>query len=315
MRQVFAAPLGKNVSALGFGCASLGSRVSASEGLAALSRAYDHGVTWFDVAPPYGDGRAETLLGQFLRGRRSNVVICTKVGIEPPQVSMKAQLLKPLMRVALKGAPRIRNAIAKHRPASVREPVDSRLIEASVTRSLRKLGVDHIDVLALHEPLLDDIQREDVRGALQRLVEKGYARVIGIAGDRAVAEQGIADFPLYRMVQFADGPFEAPLPLHKVLRVTHSVFGVSGALAKLTQAVTSDETLRAKLADLDFNGPIKEVAASALLDFALSNNRDGIVLASMFHTSHLERNIGRTSRPPNDAIVCLLRNIFRGSAL
>ena len=55
--------------AIGMGCASLGSRVGRREGLRALARAYDAGITWFDVAPSYGDAEAETILGEFVQGR------------------------------------------------------------------------------------------------------------------------------------------------------------------------------------------------------------------------------------------------------
>lgn len=307
MRQVFAKPLGQEVSAIGFGCASLGSRVSAGEGLTALARAFDQGVSWFDVAPPYGDGAAETLLSQFLKGKRDRVIICTKVGIEPPQISMKAKLLKPVMRTALKVAPQLREIIARRRPTSIRAPIDAKSIEASVTRSLKNLGVEYIDVLALHEPALDDVQREDVRAALQAMVDKGYARVIGIAGHRPVAEQGVADFALYRMVQHADGPFEAQLAPDKALRVTHSVFGVGGALSELTRALAIDEVLRGELSRLGFTGSVSEIASAALMDFALSNNTHGIVLASMFSSEHLAFNTDRACRSPNPELVSLLQ--------
>src|SRR5580692_6033576 len=72
-------------SRLGLGCASLGSRIGASAGARALSAAHEAGVTWFDVAPPYGLGDAELLLGEFLRGRRHGVSVTTKVGIAPPE--------------------------------------------------------------------------------------------------------------------------------------------------------------------------------------------------------------------------------------
>jgi hypothetical protein len=307
MRHVFAEPLGREASVIGFGCASLGSRISAGEGLSALARAYDQGVTWFDVAPPYGDGAAEALLGQFLKGKREQVAICTKVGIEPPQLSAKGRLLKPVMRTALKLAPQLREAIARRRPASVRAPIDAKSIEASVTRSLKNLGVDYVDVLALHEPSLEDVRREDVRAALQSVLDKGYARIIGIAGDRSVAEQGLAEFPMYGMAQHADGPFHAPLPNHGGLRITHSVFGVGGALSKLAQAVSTDASLRAKLLEMGFGGRPQEIAAAALMDFALSNNTGGIVLASMFRAEHLAFNRGRANRPPNPELVSLLQ--------
>ncbi len=72
-------------SRLGFGCASLGSRVAAADGLNALAAAFDAGVNWFDVAPAYGAGEAETLLGRFLRGRRDRAFVVTKVGMAPPR--------------------------------------------------------------------------------------------------------------------------------------------------------------------------------------------------------------------------------------
>src|SRR5438105_10248388 len=87
MRTVVCPGLGREVSALGFGCASLGSRVSEAQGLRALGLAYERGVTWYDVAPPYGDGEAEGILGKFLAGRRERVAICTKFGIPRPVVS------------------------------------------------------------------------------------------------------------------------------------------------------------------------------------------------------------------------------------
>ena len=70
---------------LGLGCASLGSRIGATAGLRALSAAHEAGLAWFDVAPAYGLGDAELLLGEFLKGRRQSVSVTTKVGVAPPE--------------------------------------------------------------------------------------------------------------------------------------------------------------------------------------------------------------------------------------
>ena len=56
MRRVILGGTGIETSCLGFGCASLGSRVDAAEGRRALEAAIDAGVTWFDLAPVYGGG-------------------------------------------------------------------------------------------------------------------------------------------------------------------------------------------------------------------------------------------------------------------
>src|SRR4051794_1708473 len=105
MRQVRCEALEREVSTIGFGCASLGSRVSVSAGMRALAQAFDNGVTWYDTAPPYGAGRAEPTLGSFIAGKRDKVVICTKVGIPRPPAFWPSLLFAPLARGVIKLIP------------------------------------------------------------------------------------------------------------------------------------------------------------------------------------------------------------------
>src|ERR1051326_1553930 len=84
---------GIRVSAIGFGAWAIGGATGASgtplgwgrtsddESLAAIRRARDLGVTFFDTADSYGFGRSESLLGIVLSRKRGDVVIATKVGI------------------------------------------------------------------------------------------------------------------------------------------------------------------------------------------------------------------------------------------
>jgi aryl-alcohol dehydrogenase-like predicted oxidoreductase len=182
MRTVSIPPLGRDVSAIGFGCASLGSRISPPQGLRAIAQALDLGVTWFDVAPPYGDGHAEALLGQALQGRRDRVVICTKFGIEPPQLSLAARMIRPLARHVVATLPKLRQVVAGGRSTGSRTPIEPAAIEASVTRSLRLLKTDYIDVLAVHEPTPCDAKNPAMFEVLQRLRERGRVRAISVAG-------------------------------------------------------------------------------------------------------------------------------------
>ena len=114
MRRVTLGQTGIETSCLGFGCASLGSRVGEEAGLRALAAAHDAGVAWFDLAPLYGAGRAEEMAGRFLKGRpRDSVQICSKVGLAPgvrPH-GLKAALM-PLARAAVQAVP----APARHPP-------------------------------------------------------------------------------------------------------------------------------------------------------------------------------------------------------
>src|SRR5690348_8007309 len=83
---------------LGFGGWAVGGTgwgVSAAERdrLAAIERAVERGVTFFDTAPTYGDGASETLLGRALRSDRARVAIATKVGPrDDPRRSLEASL-------------------------------------------------------------------------------------------------------------------------------------------------------------------------------------------------------------------------------
>jgi aryl-alcohol dehydrogenase-like predicted oxidoreductase len=292
MRSVPFPALDRNVSVLGFGCASLGSRISAAPGLKALELAFDRGVTWYDVAPPYGDGQAEALVGSFLKRRRDEVVICTKVGIPRPQISLVKKLVRPAARWAVKAIPDLRGYIAKGRAPNARPPIDPAIIRSSVETSLRLLKTDHIDVLALHEPTIEDCTNPQIREALAGIVQSGYARAISIAGTTDAIAAGAASSNIFQVAQLADGPYfrsverlrhEHP-ETKRLFFITHSVFGL-GTLSKFAQQVSqSRETaLPGKPSDL-------------LLDYALAENASGVVLVSMYSQSHIEYNCARASR-------------------
>src|SRR5215510_1576414 len=99
-------PLGRTglvVSEIGFGAWGIGGRTVAETSygdtddrvsLAALFRALDRGITFFDTSAAYGDGHSEELIGQAAKGRRSEIVIATKAGYDswdrPPDFSPQA---------------------------------------------------------------------------------------------------------------------------------------------------------------------------------------------------------------------------------
>jgi aryl-alcohol dehydrogenase-like predicted oxidoreductase len=68
------------VSVVGLGCNNFGRRVDEAGTRAVVDAALEAGVTFFDTAESYGDGRSESFLGQALVGRRDRVVLATKFG-------------------------------------------------------------------------------------------------------------------------------------------------------------------------------------------------------------------------------------------
>ena len=85
----FPLPDGSNCSALGFGCGAVMGRVGKPASLLAMEEAFSQGINLFDTARSYGMGQAEAVLGEFLRGKRSQAIVSTKFGISADAISEK----------------------------------------------------------------------------------------------------------------------------------------------------------------------------------------------------------------------------------
>lgn len=143
------------VSALGLGCMGMSYAYGAAdhdESIATLNEAIDRGITMLDTADIYGAGHNEQLLAEVLATRRDEVVVATKFGI----------LLDPDAAYP---------SSAKGTPDYVRTSVES---------SLRRLGIDVIDLYYLHR-VDTTIPIEETIGAMAELVAAGKVRRLGIS--------------------------------------------------------------------------------------------------------------------------------------
>jgi aryl-alcohol dehydrogenase-like predicted oxidoreductase len=149
---------GLRVSALGFGCGAVGGLMVAGqpdEQRQAVARALDAGMTYFDTAASYGNGRSEENLGRVMSdlGAWSSVVVGTKVRLRPDELT---------------------------NPSSA--------VRASIEASLKRLGRNDVDVLHLHNPIGSahdlDVRTalDDVADGLQQVVQAGLARHAGFTG-------------------------------------------------------------------------------------------------------------------------------------
>jgi aryl-alcohol dehydrogenase-like predicted oxidoreductase len=121
-----------------------------AESIAVIQRALDLGVTFLDTSDMYGWGHNEELVGKAIRGRRAEVVLATKFG----------QVRNPA------GGGNLVNG----RPEYVRQACEA---------SLRRLGVDVIDLYYQHR-VDPTVPIEETVGAMQRLVEDGKVRALGL---------------------------------------------------------------------------------------------------------------------------------------
>lgn len=147
---------------VGFGTAGLYSLPTRRERQAMLVKAYDMGIRHFDVAPTYGLGRAEPELRTLLAQHRAELTVTSKVGLRLTGFATTLGYVQGVPRAALrrlpKGASALRQAAAS--PQSGRlgrlfyrsTPADLRAAEASIHRSLKRLGTSYIDYLLVHDP-------------------------------------------------------------------------------------------------------------------------------------------------------------------
>jgi aryl-alcohol dehydrogenase-like predicted oxidoreductase len=309
MQRITVANLEGSASVVGMGCASLGSRVGRREGFTALDRAFGVGITWFDVAPSYGDAEAETILGEFARGKRDKLQICTKVGIRPARTPFAMRAAKPILRSAVDAFPMLRKYVARARPAPTKLAITAEMISNSVDDSLRRLRTDHVDVLALHGAETGEVVRDDILGAVERIVRLGKAKTISIASSLESGLLGIAHSNVYGIIQVANNPFQPSLaqaierlPVGRLITfVTHSVYGAFGALHQLCELIESNMTILQMLRDEGYSGNIEATAAAFLADYALATNRAGVTLFSMLKKEHLDFNLGRLEQVPEKA--------------
>ena len=146
-------PLGNSglvVSTVGIGCNAFGTRIGGDQVGAIVDAAFEAGVSFFDTADTYGLGASEELLGAALKGRRDDVVVATKFGMD------------------MQG----RNGPDHGARAS------RRYVRRAVEASLRRLDTDHIDLYQLHQPdLVTPV--EETLAALNELVAEGKVRYLG----------------------------------------------------------------------------------------------------------------------------------------
>jgi len=170
------------VSRIGFGCSYLTGGFEAGASQRLVHAAFDLGVRHFDVAPSYGLGTAEEVLGKALRGRRNEATIATKVGIKGSRMTLRMQMLRlaatPVRKLwpalSHRAGARVLGASSVHGQFGIDD------VRASVERSLRDLRTDRLDALLLHEVAAADIT-DELLAYLQKLRRDGVVGAVGLA--------------------------------------------------------------------------------------------------------------------------------------
>jgi len=137
-----------------------------AEAVAMMRSAWDHhGISFFDAADAYGNGRAERQIAEAFRGRRSEIVIGTKIGYD----IYDEEALK-----------------ARRGQAELPMRTDPQFMRMAVDRCLERLETDYIDVLQLHNAKMEHVRDAELWGTLRELQREGKIRAWGAAFGPAI---------------------------------------------------------------------------------------------------------------------------------
>jgi aryl-alcohol dehydrogenase-like predicted oxidoreductase len=146
--------------------------VSDERAVELIRAAFDAGITLFDSADAYAEGRADRLLAAALKDHRDEITIATKFGYD---------------------------IFVEHDRTGHRERPhnwDPAFLRTNLEQTLKRLETDRVDVYQLHNPRMDAIERDDVWELLDELVAEGKIRVYGPAMGPAIGwrEEGLQAF-------------------------------------------------------------------------------------------------------------------------
>ena len=288
---------GITTTRLGVGLATLMREPSAKAQQRLLEVAYEAGFRHFDVAPSYGLGAAERVLGRFIATRRNGITVGTKVGITLRRDLVQLQTLQRPVRALLRRFPALRGRAtravgsAMHVRSNFSPPACTRSLE----NSLRALRSDAIDLLLLHDPEPSDLSDGRLFEWMSRQRDRGVVRNIGVATSPTLAANLIATSTDYDAVQVPSNvlaPASQQLGPSSTtpLRLTHSA--VALPLTRISERLESDPewtTRFSQCAGIDVRE--RDVVARLMLAWALQENSHGIVLLGASRPEHFREAV------------------------
>jgi D-threo-aldose 1-dehydrogenase len=282
--------IGKTALRVGFGTGGLLRIGSARRRQDVLAAALASGITHFDTAPLYGFGESERALGRFLRGRRSNVTLTTKFGLQPSALAARLAVLQRPARRALELFPALRRTAVKNSGALTAPPFFSRVAaSASLEKSLRALQTDHVDFFLAHQASTAALPDEELIGWLEEARRAGKILAFGVATDFEWLLPVLQQRPqLARVAQFDSdltrGNTRAVTDKDRLL-ITYGLIGRALPVC------------RERLAG--FTGTDDELGGW-LLRAAVLANPDGIVLMQSRSTQRIGANVRAATSPHDD---------------
>jgi D-threo-aldose 1-dehydrogenase len=276
---------------LGLGCGGLIGGRELRRSTALLEAAYESGIRHFDVAPSYGLGTAEEVIGSVFGSLKDDISIATKVGISPPSGGALLRGARSIFRPIFANAQAMREKLGRYAGLFQRRaqfsPID---VQRSLEESLKRLRRDRIDALLMHEFEIANAT-DELLALLNDLVRSNVIGSFGVGANRLRCEAVVVEKPQFAAIlQYPWSILEPRLSARKEslsifsgvfrnsLRSLNSWFGLdANALHRYSVALGQDLSNSQTLAEV-------------VLGAALSDNPSGIVLFATQNVDRIRRN-------------------------
>lgn len=277
---------------LGFGLSSIAGSGNFSHQEKLIRTAIDSGITHFDVAPYYGSGDAERILGDILVNCKEQVSITTKFGLMPLGGGVGGSMLRSLLRPVFRRMSALKkiasSVVSKtHQPKPMEYKAGD--LTNSMDASIKKLRRP-VDIFLLHDLEIDLARNTDLLEELQSIKTDKKTRLTGISGESETLLQMVKWRPEVYEVAQLENSLRSPAPV-EVLEaagadvITHRA--IQGGLEELIFLLKNRPTFRTVWErEISVDPSSKEDIAQALIELALYENPRGTIL---FSTTNPER--------------------------
>lgn len=298
----------KEKTMLGCGCSTFGGSVSAKVAIKTLESCFENGIRYYDLARSYGYGTAESIVGQFQKGKRDELIIASKFGIMPPPSFPFKQSVIRAARFIKKQLPASKQIIHSTAVKALnKRHFTPQMVVESLDKSLSEIGTDYLDVFVFHEATFEEMLNDDIRYALEKEIGKGKIRKWGSNISDLTDE---TEFDLAKnWPQVIQHPFSLSQSYLKLINADH-VNVVYSVISLYKSLAASQKEHLSKLRNNYAQQIDLQTDLEMLFYLAFQQLQSGIMLISTSNPNHIKRNVEISNYRQLDGLQQDFKNIL-----